>query len=81
MTVHSPLLNGSQTSQSARGYTRTKVLPRSWEQYQCVQYFHVSKQWCGCQCLGFVMCAQMLMYVTAHGGCMVSLVLNTGNAS
>ena len=21
--------------------------------YQCVQYFRVSKQWCGCQCLGF----------------------------
>ena len=31
MTVHSPLLNGSQTSHSARGYTRAKLLPRSWE--------------------------------------------------
>ena len=64
MTVHSPLLNGSQTSQSARGYTRTKLLPRSWEQYQCVQYFRVSKQWYGCQCLGGLMHAQILMHST-----------------
>ena len=25
--------------------------------YQCVQYFRVSKQWCVCQCLGFLTCA------------------------
>ena len=25
--------------------------------YQCVQYFHVLKQWYGCQCLGFLTCA------------------------
>ena len=31
MTVHSPLFNGSQMSHSAWGYTRTKLLPRSWE--------------------------------------------------
>ena len=29
--------------------------------YRCVQYFRVSKQWYGCQCLGFLMCAQLLM--------------------
>ena len=38
--------------------------------YQCVQQFCVSKPWCGCQCLGFLTCAQMLMHATAHGGCM-----------
>ena len=27
----------------------------------------VSKQWYGCQCLGFLTCAQMLMYMVAHG--------------
>ena len=31
MTMHSLLLNGSQTPHSARGYTHTKLLPRSWE--------------------------------------------------
>ena len=25
--------------------------------YHCVQYFHVSKQWYDCQCLGFLTCA------------------------
>ena len=29
--MQSPLLNGSQTYQSARGYARTKLLPRSQE--------------------------------------------------
>ena len=29
----------------------------------------VSKQWYGCQCLGFLTCAQMLMHVIARGGC------------
>ena len=38
--------------------------------YHCVQQFCVSKPWCGCQCLGFLMCTQMLMHATAHGGCM-----------
>ena len=38
--------------------------------YQCVQYSSMSKQWYGCQHLGFVMCAQMLTHVIAHGGCM-----------
>ena len=38
--------------------------------YQCVQYFSVSKQWYGCQCLGFLMCAQLLMYAIVQGGCM-----------
>ena len=27
------------------------------------------QQWYGCQCLGFLTCAQMLMHVIAHGGC------------
>ena len=36
---------------------------------QCMQYFPVSKQWYGCQCLGFLTCAQMLMQAIAHGGC------------
>ena len=29
----------------------------------------VSKQWYGCQCLGFLACAQMLMHAIAYGGC------------
>ena len=37
--------------------------------YRCVQYFCVSKQWYGCQCLGFSTCTQMLMHATAYGGC------------
>ena len=37
---------------------------------RCVQYFCVSKQWYSCQCLGFLMLAQMLMHVIAHMGCM-----------
>ena len=38
--------------------------------YRSVLYFCVSKQWCGCQCLGFLVCPQMLMHtVTAHRGC------------
>ena len=37
--------------------------------YQCVQYFRVTKQLYGCQCLGFLMCTQMLMHAIAHGGC------------
>ena len=37
--------------------------------YQCVQYFPVSKQWYGCQCLGFLTRAQMLMHAIVHGGC------------
>ena len=32
---------------------------------QCVRCFPVSKQWYGCQCLGFLTCAQMLMCATA----------------
>ena len=37
--------------------------------YQCVQHFPVSKQWYGCQRLGFLTCAQTLMHAIAHGGC------------
>ena len=36
--------------------------------YQCALYFHMSGQWYGCQCLGFVMC--MLMHMIACGCCM-----------
>ena len=32
-----------------------------------VWYFRVSKHWCGCQCLGFLTCAQMLMHALANG--------------
>ena len=35
----------------------------------CVQYFCVSKQLHGSQCLGLSTCAQMLMYAIARGGC------------
>ena len=31
--------------------------------------FCVSKKWYGCQCLGFLTCAQMLMPTTVHGDC------------
>ena len=37
---------------------------------QCVQYFHVSRQWCGCPCLGFLTCVLMLMHSIAARGCM-----------
>ena len=37
---------------------------------QCVQYFHVSRQLYGCQPLWFLTCAQVLMNVVAHRGCM-----------
>ena len=37
--------------------------------YQCVQYYCVSKQWYGCQRLGFLTCAQMLIHAMAHWGC------------
>ena len=37
--------------------------------YQCVQYFHVSKHSYGCQCLGFLTSAQMLMRAITLGGC------------
>ena len=36
--------------------------------YQCVQYFRVSKQWYGCQCLGILTCAHMLMHAIAYWG-------------
>ena len=29
---------------------------------------YVSTQWYGCQCLGFLMCKQMLVHVIEHGG-------------
>ena len=29
----------------------------------------VPKQWFGCQCLGFLMCAQMFIHAIAHWGC------------
>ena len=32
-----------------------------------VWYFRVSKHWCGCQCLGFLTCAQILMHALANG--------------
>ena len=31
MAVHSPVERYTETTQSARGYTRTKLTPRSWE--------------------------------------------------
>ena len=37
--------------------------------YQCVQYFYVSKEWYGCQCLEFLSCTQMLMHATARVVC------------
>lgn len=29
----------------------------------------MSKQWCGCHCLGFLICTQMPMHAIAHWGC------------
>ena len=34
--------------------------------YQSVQHFRVSKQRYGCQCWGFLRCAQMLMHAIAQ---------------
>ena len=55
-------------------YGLTRVRPSSPKSsaihfYQCVQHFPVSKQSYGCQCWGFLTCAQMLMHVITHGGC------------
>ena len=52
-----------------RQQNRKNVLLSKKRFYQCVQYFRVSKQWYGCQCLGFLTRAQMLMHVIAHGDC------------
>ena len=37
--------------------------------YQCVVFFRASKQRYGCQCLGVLLCAQMLMHATACWDC------------
>ena len=50
-----------------KGYSSPKS--SATHSYQCVQYFRVSTQWYGCQCLGFLTCTQMLMHAIAHGGC------------
>ena len=52
----------------------TQVRHSSWQSsathsYLCMQYFCVSKQWCGYQCWGFLTCTQMSMHVIAHGSC------------
>ena len=47
--------------------------------YQRVQYFPVSKRWYGCQCLGFLTSAQMLMHAIAHGGCSGTVRVCTGS--
>ena len=35
------------------------------KQHSTKMYFCVSKYWCGCQCLGFLMCTQMLVHTLA----------------
>ena len=51
-------------------YLGTAQLPLSsaTHSYHCALYFPVSKQWYGCQCLGCLTWAQMLMQAIAHGG-------------
>ena len=36
--------------------------------YKSLQHFRVSTQWHGCQCLGFLLCAQMLTHAIALRG-------------
>ena len=55
------------------GSSYTMQQPSTEYSYRCVQYFHVSKQWYGCQCLGFLMCVQMLIHAIAHGGCTITV--------
>ena len=43
----------------------------------CVLYFHVSKQWYGYQCWGFLMCAEILMCMIAHRCCMNTKIVCT----
>ena len=38
-------------------------------QYQCVQYFHVSKHWYGCQCVWLLTFAKMMMHAIAYWSC------------
>ena len=47
----------------------------------CMQYFCVSKQWygCQCQCLWFLMCAQMLCIWLHTGGCLDTTRVCTGS--
>ena len=47
--------------------------------YQHVWYFHVSKQWYGCQCLGFLSCVQVLMNAVARRGCTDTVRVCTGS--
>ena len=44
--------------------------------FQCVEYFRVSRQWYGCQYLGFLTGAQMLLHAIVHRGCTDSLSLH-----
>ena len=44
-----------------------------WPLTSYVLSFHVSKQWHGYQCLGFLMCAKILMRKIAHQGCVNTL--------
>ena len=68
MTVHSLLLNSSQRCPSWQGVI---LVPNS-----CLAHGNglilsvcVIFQWYGCQCLGFLTCAQMLIHATAYRGC------------
>ena len=47
----------------------------------CMQYFSVSQQWygCQCQCLWFLMCAQMLCIWLHTGGCLDTTRVCTGS--
>ena len=64
MTMQSPLLNGSQTYQSARGYARTKLLPRS-QEWSIVSKL-VCAGACVCVCVCVCVCARARVYVCVH---------------
>ena len=46
---------------------------------QCGQYFPTSKQWYGCQCLGFLTCEKMLVRAIVHEGCTDAVRVCTGS--
>ena len=64
-----PFIPGGKFGSPYLGKATAAAKSSATNSYQCVQYSHGSKQWYGCQRLGFLTCAQMSMHGTAHGGC------------
>ena len=48
-------------------HSRSRKSSATYSYHQSMQYFRESKQRYDCQCLGFLTCAQMLMYAIGRG--------------